>query len=153
MIRLITRSILAILLSLCVFVSTSEAAATETVSLNRSLTIPMQQWVALKETHQVLVLSLENSKMEIEKLKLDSKEVSQKLETAETLLNECRAELQTSNVMLSKLECKLEESRELLTQLTKQIADEREQYEKEIRKQKVQKIIACIALAIVISHK
>ena len=91
--------------------------------------------------------------MEIEKLKIDSKEVLQKLETAETLLNECRSELQTSNVMLSKLECKLEESRELLTQLTKQIADEREQYEKEIRKQKSSKIIAYFALAIVISQK
>jgi hypothetical protein len=55
--------------------------------------------------------------------------------------------------MLSKLECKLEESRELLTQLTKQIADEREQYEKEIRKQKVQKVIAYLALALVIAHK
>ena len=153
MIRLITRSILAILLLLCVFVSTSEAAATETVSPNRSLTIQMTQWEALKAEHQSLVYSLENCKMDIAKLKIESKEVSQKLETAELSLEECRKELLESNITLSKLECKLEESRELLTQLTKQINSEREVYEREIRKQKVQKIIAYFALALVIATK
>ena len=153
MIRLITRSILAILLLLCVFVSTSEAAAMETVPQNRSLTIQMTQWEDLKSEHRALVLTLANCRMDIEKLKIESKEVLQKLETAETSLEACRKELSASNITLSKLECKLEESRELLTQLTKQIADEREKYEAEIRKQKVQKIIAYMALALVVSAK
>ena len=153
MIRLITRSILAILLLLCVFVSTSEAAAMETVPQNRSLIIQMTQWEDLKSEHRALVLTLANCRMDIEKLKIESKEVLQKLETAETSLEACRKELSASNITLSKLECKLEESRELLTQLTKQIADEREKYEAEIRKQKVQKIIAYMALVLVAAAK